>query len=141
MQIDNVEIAPVDIAFIAQRSKNKVLAKKFMIFLSSKYAQEVFNKGSHFLPANRLSEVAEKGVFQIIKTSLDNVRQQTLFFDREAEDIFAQKNMSIWRDFIENSDVEIAINEMEKARLALLARSCKQGCENKELIEPLILNK
>ncbi len=134
-KIENVEIAPVDIVFIAERAKNKELAKKFLVFLSSNYAQEKFNKGSHFLPANKLSEIPENEIFQSVKNSLDNVRQQTLFFDREAEDAFAQQNMSIWRNFIDSSNIDatyidIAIKSMEEARLNLLSRSCRKECNS-----------
>lgn len=132
-QIENVEIAPVDIVFIAERAKNKALAKKFLVFLSSKYAQEKFNRGSHFLPANKLSEIPENEIFQSVQNSLNNVRQQTLFFDREAEDIFAQQNMDIWRDYIDSptidaANVDKAIRSMEEARLNLLSRSCVGDC-------------
>jgi multiple sugar transport system substrate-binding protein len=132
-QIENVEIAPVDIVFIAERAKNKVLAKKFLVYLSSKYAQEKFNSGSHFLPANKLSFIPKSEIFQSVQKSLNNVHKQTLFFDREAEDIFAQKNMTIWRDFIESPtvdarNVEKAIKSMEEARLNLLSRSCGSNC-------------
>jgi multiple sugar transport system substrate-binding protein len=132
-QIENVEIAPVDIVFIAERAKNKVLAKKFLVFLSSKYAQEKFNSGSHFLPANKLSEIPENEIFQAVQKSLNNVRKQTLFFDREAEDTFAQQNMAIWHDFINSptidaGNVDKAIKSMEEARLNLLSRSCGLNC-------------
>ena len=134
-QIENVEIAPVDIVFIAERAKNKVLAKKFLVFLSSKYAQEKFNSGSHFLPANKLSEIPENEIFQAVQKSLNNVRKQTLFFDREAEDTFAQQNMAIWHDFInsptiDTENVEKTIKLMEEARLNLLSRSCGSNCNN-----------
>ena len=132
-QIENVEIAPVDIVFIAERAKNKILAKKFIVFLSSKYAQEKFNSGSHFLPANKLSVIPENEIFQSVQKSLNNVRKQTLFFDREAEDTFAQQNMTIWRDFIESPTIDAtivdkAIKSMEEARLNLLSRSCDSNC-------------
>jgi multiple sugar transport system substrate-binding protein len=122
-QIENVEISPVDIAFIAQRSKKKALAKQFLVFLSSTYAQETFNNGSHFLPANKLSVIPETEIFQTVKRSLDSALKQTLFFDREAEDIFAQQNMFIWREFLEKPDIESTIKRMEKARLGLLSRT------------------
>lgn len=125
---ENVEIAPVDIAFVAQRTKNKLLAKKFISFLSSKYVQEEFNCGSHFLPANKLSEVPDKGVFQSVQKSLNNVCLQSLFFDREAEYNFAQQNMSIWREFVEGLDVDIVIKKMEKARVNLLLCSDDDTC-------------
>ena len=129
-QIENVEIAPVDIAFIAKRSKNKVLAKKLLVYLSSKSAQEKFNSGSHFLPANKFSDIPKNDIFQSVQQSLNNVRQQTLFFDREAEEKFAQQDMSIWRDFIDNSDIDKTIKKMEEARLSLLSRSCHENCNN-----------
>jgi multiple sugar transport system substrate-binding protein len=132
-QIENVEISPVDIVFIAERSKNKALAKKFLVFLSSKSAQEQFNSGSHFIPANILSEIPKNEIFQAVQKSLNSVSKQTLFFDREAEENFAQKNMSIWHDFIDNStinhlNIDKAIKEMEEARLKLLAKSCGNNC-------------
>ena len=129
-KVDNVEIAPVDIAFVAQRTKNKPLAKEFLVFLSSKYAQEKFNSGSHFLPANKLSEIPNNGIFQSVQESLNNVRQQTLFFDREAEYTFAQRNMSIWRDYVEGLALETVIKKMEEARVKLLSCTGNDECNN-----------
>ncbi|MBA6327855.1 hypothetical protein H4J46_07885 [Colwellia sp. MB02u-6] len=104
----------MDIAFIAKRSKNKVLAKKLLIFLSSKSAQEKFNRGSHFLPANKFSDIPKNDIFQSVQQSLNNLRQQTLFFNREAEEKFVQQNMSIWRDFIYNSDINKTIKKWKR---------------------------
>jgi multiple sugar transport system substrate-binding protein len=134
-QIENVEIAPVDIVFMAERSKNKVLAQKFLVFLSSKFAQEKFNSGSHFLPANNSSEIPKDDIFHSVQQSLNNVSKQTLFFDREAEEKFAQQNMSIWLNYIEtstidSSNIDKAIKKMEEARLSLLSRSCHENCNN-----------
>jgi multiple sugar transport system substrate-binding protein len=126
--IENVEISPVDIAFIAKRSKNKALAKRFLIFLATANAQEKYNSGSHFLPANKFASVPKKGILKSVQKSLNQVRLQTLFFDREAEENFAKQNMDIWSDFLKNIDIDKAIKKMEEARLNLLSRSCLSDC-------------
>jgi len=105
------------------------------VFLSSKYVQEKFNRGGHFIPANKLSEIPDNDIFQSVQKSLNNVHKQTLFFDREAEDDFAQQNMTIWRDFIDSptidaGNIDKAIKSMEEARLNLLSRSCGTNCIN-----------
>lgn len=122
LDVDKSEVAPVDIAFIAQRSKKKQLAKRFLVFLSSKEAQERFNNKTHFLSANKLADISNSDTLQSVKRSLNGVSRLTLFFDREAEDTFAKENMAIWRDFITDPDIEETISKMEKVRVNYLSR-------------------
>lgn len=120
--VDKSEVSPVDISFIAQRSTQKAIAKRFLLFLSSKEAQEMFNNGSHFLSANKQANIAKSETLQTVQKSLSNVKHLTLFFDREAEDTFAQDNMAIWRDFISHRNIEETLSKMEAARQRYLLR-------------------
>ena len=82
----------------------------------------MFNNGSHFLSANKQANISKSEILQSVQQSLRSVDHLTLFFDREAEDAYAQENMTIWQDFIVDVDIEETISKMEAARLRYLSR-------------------
>ena len=120
--VAKIQVTPVNVMFIAKKSPNHELAKKFISFAANKNVQSKLNADLYQFPANKHSMVFGNSLLLSVMDSFNQADELTYFYDREVEKKYGQDNLTIWRDFLENPDIESTIAKMEKARLEYLAR-------------------
>lgn len=115
-KIASYEVAPTDIFILSKRSKNKEIAKLFLAFIAQPHIQQSLNEGLGYLSANINSTpsnnyFAKKG-YLLLKEA-DGISQ---FYDRDTTKEMAVAGTKIFSDFINNVDIEPALQALEKAR-------------------------
>jgi len=121
-QVDEVQVTPLDIMFIAQLSSLQTIAKKFIVFAASEEAQSMLNDKLNQFPANKHSSIIGNGLLQEVKLATSGAKGLTHFYDRAVEKIYGQENLLIWNHFLANADISYTIEQMEQVRLKYLVR-------------------
>ncbi|TDF35444.1 carbohydrate ABC transporter substrate-binding protein [Alteromonadaceae bacterium M269] len=111
------EEAPIDMFLIPQSSKNKVIAKQFIKFISEAESQALINNTIHFMPANSSSLIGESYFSQVGKEALEAAKGRSQYLDRDAPFDFAKKSLRVFARFLEDGDIERAQSELESLRL------------------------
>jgi multiple sugar transport system substrate-binding protein len=113
---------PTDGFMIPKNAKNKVAAKKFMAYLATAEAQEMFCKPLGRLAANKKvavpNEDAKRGLDMVLgaKTAMQ-------FYDRDAPEEMAAKGMNAIVDIIANpAQLDSILTALDKERVRLYSK-------------------
>ena len=118
--VENIQVSPVDILLIAKHTQHPNAAKAFLRFMATAEAQTLVNQMLYQVPANINSKTSNSNLLASVVQSLARADGLTQFYDREANEALAAKNMQIWTEFLEKPDIQDAQQRMEKARLEYL---------------------
>ena len=111
------EEAPTDTMHIASGAKNKIDAKRFLIFLSRADVQEEMNKTLGQLPVNSGSKVDPDPFLEAGLNMLNNAYAMAQFYDRDAPAEMASEGMKGFQEYMVNPDRRDKILErLEKVR-------------------------
>jgi multiple sugar transport system substrate-binding protein len=110
---------PTDGFMIPKNAKNKDNAKKFMAFLATAKAQEMFCKPLGRLAANKNvpvpNEEAKRGLDMVLGAAV-----ATQFYDRDAPEEMAAKGMNAIVDILSNpGNVDSILTELDKERVRI----------------------
>jgi len=110
---------PTDGFMIPKNAKNKDNAKKFMAFLATAQAQEMFCKPLGRLAANKNvpvpNEDARRGLDMVLGAAV-----ATQFYDRDAPEEMAVKGMNAIVDILSNpGNVDSILSTLDKERVRI----------------------
>lgn len=110
------EEAPLDMLMIPKYSKNKALAKKFLLHMSQKDFLADYNKLIGMVSPNIHSEVQKDYFSRTGAETLNSAAGLSQFFDRDTNKGMADTATRIFVEFIEYQNISLAINKLEAAR-------------------------
>ncbi|GAA6186221.1 ABC transporter substrate-binding protein [Aliiglaciecola sp. NS0011-25] len=110
------ESVPSNILFISSRSKNKALAKEFLLYLAQADTQSLISEYSGASPANIHSKVGSEPVTQKSHQIISSAAGFSPFFDRGAHPDFEKVAVTLFSDFIHDPDVKKLTSGLESAR-------------------------
>lgn len=110
------EEAPLDVLMIPTNAKNKQLAKKLLLHMANAKFLAQYNDFVGMLSPNINSQQKINKFTHTGLTLLKNAPGLTQFFDRDTNKKMSDEAISIFTRFMENKNIEQALNELEKAR-------------------------
>jgi multiple sugar transport system substrate-binding protein len=110
------EETPTDMFLIPASSKNKVAAKKFLVFMSEAGSQRGINDTINNLSPNGSEGIGQSYFLEAAQSVLTQATNYTQYFDRDAPYDFAQDAFAVFARFIEDGDIQKAQASLEQVR-------------------------
>lgn len=110
------EEAPLDLLLIPNNSKNKELAKKFLLHMTNANVLADYNDFIGMLSPNIKSEQKANEFTKTGLKLLENAAGLTQFFDRDTNKKMGDEAIIIFTKFMKNKDIEQTLNALEQAR-------------------------
>lgn len=110
------EEAPLDLFMIPKYSNNKKAANKFLLYLSDKNLLANYNETLGMISPNINSQASNDYFIQKGTNTLNSASGLSQFFDRDTNAGMANASTQIFADFIDNHNINTAINDLENAR-------------------------
>ncbi|WP_077342764.1 ABC transporter substrate-binding protein [Pseudocolwellia agarivorans] len=116
---DNVPIyeeAPLDVFMLPHYTKITPTIERFLTFISSTKFQESLNHQLGMIPPNINVKDSDDYFSVVGKDMLNKAVGLSQFFDRDTNDEMSSEATEIFTQFIAKRNIEIAIEQLEKAR-------------------------
>lgn len=114
------EEAPLDLFMIPSYARQNAAALKFLLFLAGKDFQQAFNQKVGMIPPNVQSELSDDYFIQQGTKILNDAAGVSQFFDRDTSAEMAGAATEIFTTFMDNKDVDEALNALESVRQQFL---------------------
>lgn len=116
------EEAPLDLFMIPKKSKNKALAKKFLLQVSGKQFQENYNETQKLISPNLKSRENSDYFIKAGTETLNSAAGLSQFFDRDTNSKMADASIKIFAEFMEDTNVNRTLSQLESARGRFLSQ-------------------
>jgi multiple sugar transport system substrate-binding protein len=116
------EVAPTDIFIIPKNSKNKKLAKLFLAFVGRPDIQTTLNQDLGYISPNIKSKINNNYFSNIGRSMLEDAKGVSQFYDRDTKKEMAIAGTNIFSLFLNNTDIEKTVEQLENARLSIFQR-------------------
>lgn len=121
------EVAPTDILMVSHQTKHLKASMTFLNYVAQPDTQSRLNENLLQISPNALSDSESQSHFvrkgRVVIADADGFTQ---YFDRDAPKAISEAYIRIWKDFIDNPDINLAIAKMQQHRRQLVA-TAKSG--------------
>jgi len=110
------EEAPLDIFMLPKHSKHPLAGQRFLAFMGKAKVQEQLNQEVGFIPPNQHANISASYFINSGVKTLREAQGFSQFYDRETPQKMAQLGISVFAGFLDDGDIDLAIERLEQAR-------------------------